>query len=172
MRSLGATALLPLALPLRDDRWLEQLLDLIWTNHFSDTPRLNHVHVSFGAAWKSRLGLITMSEDEETTYIQVNALLRLAEVPEYVAKITVAHEMVHYAHGFGSPLPRRYKHPHRGGIVRRELVNRGLALEYELYDTWVYTHWYDMYAARVEAGAQPADPIRRGEAALELPPNQ
>lgn len=130
----------------RGERWLIQMLDEIWERHFVDTPRVNRVLVSFGGAWKTRLGLITMSEDEKISYIQINALLRYPEVPEIVARVTTAHEMVHYAHGFGSPLPRRYKHPHRGGIVKRELLRRGMAHEYERYDEWVYSHWYDFYS--------------------------
>lgn len=131
----------------RDEQWLVGMLDEIWERYFADTPRVNKVRVSYGCTWKSRLGLITMSEDGRTTYIQVNALLSHPDIPEFVTLITIAHEMVHYAHGFGSPLPQRYKHPHRGGIVKRELVRRGLAREYELYDEWVYENWYDFYAA-------------------------
>src|SRR6185437_3577092 len=131
----------------RDERWLDDLLDQIWEQYFTDTPRANRVRVSYGGAWKSRLGLITMSEDERTSYIQVNSLLRHPEIPENITFVTVAHEMVHYAHGFGSPLPRRYKHPHRGGVVKRELVRRGMEREYDLYDQWVYDNWYEFYAA-------------------------
>ena len=129
----------------RDEQWLADLLEQIWERHFPDTPRVNRVRVSYGGTWKSRLGLITMSEDEKTSYIQVNALLGYPQIPEYITFITIAHEMVHYAHGFGSPLPRRYKHPHRGGIVKRELTRRGIVREYALYDAWVYDHWYDFY---------------------------
>ncbi|HEX5416387.1 MAG TPA: hypothetical protein VFZ25_12030, partial [Chloroflexota bacterium] len=127
--------------------WLVELLDRIWEQYFTDTPRVNRVRVSYGGAWKSRLGLITMSEDELTSYIQVNALLKHPHIPEIITLVTVAHEMVHYAHGFGSPLPRRYKHPHRGGVVKRELVRRGMAHEFDLYDRWVYDNWYEFYAA-------------------------
>jgi len=137
---------LPTIKPARDEPWLADLLEQIWERHFADTPRVNRVRVSFGGAWKSRLGLITMSEDQQTSYIQVNALLSHLQIPEYVTFITIAHEMVHYAHGFGSPLPRRYKHPHRGGIVKRELTRRGIVREYNLYDEWVYDHWYDFHA--------------------------
>lgn len=129
----------------RDDQWLWSILRDVWERYFRDTPRINTVQISFGAAWKSRLGSITLSEDQQTSYIQVNGLLRRHEVPEYVARVTVAHEMVHYAHGFGSPHPRRYKYPHRGGIIKRELTRRGMAHEYERYDEWVYNHWYDFY---------------------------
>ena len=104
------------------------------------------MRVNYGATWKTRLGLITLSDDRATSYIQVNSLVRMREVPDYITNITIAHELVHYAHGFGSPLPRRYKHPHRGGVVKRELLRRGLAAEYARYDEWVYERWYDFYA--------------------------
>jgi hypothetical protein len=152
MLSVAAVALPPCLGPVRDDRWLVRLHDRLWSQYFHDTPRANQVRVSFGGIWRSRLGLITMTEDGITTYIQINGLLRLPDAPECVSSVTVAHEMVHYAHGFGSPLPRRYKHPHRGGIVKRELLRRGMSYEYEQYDHWVYTHWYDFYDEKMRSG--------------------
>jgi hypothetical protein len=160
MQSATAVALPLWSRTQRDELWLSDTLERIWQSHFADTPRLNDVSVGFGAAWKTRLGLITMSEDEETTYIQVNALLRRMEVPEFVTSVTVAHEMVHYAHGFGSPLPRRYKHPHRGGIVKRELIRRGMVDEYERYDDWVYRYWYEFYEEQMSRSRQDVRPIK------------
>jgi len=156
MLSVAAVARPPVARLLRDDRWLTRTLDLIWDQYFFDTPRVNQVRVNFGGIWKSRLGLITMTEDEATTFIQINGLLRSPDTPEFVTTVTVAHEMVHYAHGFGSPLPRRYKHPHRGGIVKRELLRRGMSYDYDQYDRWVYGQWYDYYA-RAIGSANAAD---------------
>ena len=144
-----------LAEQVRDSQWLHNTLHDIWDRYFNDTPRVNTVRISFGGAWKTRLGLITLSEDQQTSYIQINALLRLSDVPEYVTTVTVAHEMVHYAHGFGSPLPQRYKHPHRGGIVKRELFRRGMEREYHLYDEWVYSRWYDFYDECVSQDVRP-----------------
>ncbi len=141
--------------PVRDRWWLRGLLQDVWDQYFSDTPRVNLVRISYGAPWKTRLGSITLSDDHRTSYILVNGLLRLAEVPEYVTTVTIAHEMVHYAHGFGSPLPRRYKHPHRGGIVKRELLRRGMGVEYTRYDEWVYDHWYDFYDGYVNQETRP-----------------
>lgn len=141
--------------PVRDRWWLRGLLQDVWDQYFSDTPRVNLVRISYGAPWKTRLGSITLSDDHRTSYIFVNGLLRLAEVPEYVTTVTIAHEMVHYAHGFGSPLPRRYKHPHRGGIVKRELLRRGMGVEYARYDEWVYDHWYDFYDGYVNQETRP-----------------
>jgi hypothetical protein len=168
-----AGGILPHAAPLtRDERWLGQTLEAVWADHFSDTPRANMVRVSFGGAWKSRLGLITMSHDQATSYIQVNGLLRLQDVPDCVTRVTVAHEMVHYAHGFGSPLPRRYKHPHRGGIVKRELIARGMAGEYAEYDQWVYDQWYDFYARRVGSTTGIIEVFGADAVASRFPPDE
>lgn len=142
-------------LQVRDTEWLRRILRQIWDRYFPDTPRVNTVRIGYGGPWKTRLGSITMSDDQTTSYIQINALLRLPQVPDVVTQVTVAHEMVHYAHGFGSPLPQRYKHPHRGGIVKRELVRRGMGEEYRLYDEWVYTHWYDFYDLQMGQEARP-----------------
>src|SRR5438067_1493992 len=79
--------------------------------------------------WKLRLGLISTCDVQLTIRIGINSLLALPEAPHCLTLITVAHELVHYWHGFGSPLPRRYQHPHRGGIVTRELKERGLVDE-------------------------------------------
>lgn len=141
--------------PVRDGRWLQDTLRDIWDRYFRDTPRVNAVRISYGAAWKTRLGSITLSADHRTSYIQINALLGMPEVPDCVTTVTIAHELVHYAHGFGSPLPQRYKHPHRGGIIKRELIRRGMALDYERYDEWVYNHWYDFYDERANQEVRP-----------------
>jgi hypothetical protein len=110
-----------------------------------------------------------MSEDEATSFIHINSLLRLREVPDVITFITVAHEMVHYAHGFGSPLPRRYKHPHRGGVVKRELLRRGLAAEYARYDEWVYARWYDFHAANTVGQRGVSESLEARAVASRLP---
>lgn len=145
---------------LRDDPWLNDLHEDIWDRSFDDTPRANDVQVGFGPAWKSRLGLITMSLDATTSYIVVNGLLRHPDIPELVVMVTVAHEMVHYAHGFGSPLPQRYKHPHRGGVVKRELSQRGLLDAFNRSEDWVSAWWFDFYHEHQPAVVQELRPIR------------
>lgn len=138
---------------LRDDRWLQDELEYLWATFFADTPRVNTVRIEFAGPWKIRLGVISLSRDSTTTFIGINSLLRYPEVPYYIASITVAHELVHYAHGFGSPLPRRYPYPHRGGIVERELRQRGLEAELLLYKEWIDEHWFPFYARKIAQGS-------------------
>jgi hypothetical protein len=144
--SVPAYALPTLAPIHRDDPWLRREVDLIWARYFPDTPRVNAVDVAWRRAWKRRLGVISLSHDESTTRIGLNSLLARSEVPYCVTLITVAHELTHYAHGFGSPLPRKYPHPHRGGVVTRELRERGLADAHDEYCDWIDQHWWSFYA--------------------------
>lgn len=134
------------ALPsLRDSHWLIEEQERIWTDRFADVSRVNTIEISFAPSWKSRLGVISLSKDEQTSYIGINALLRLPEVPSVIAQITIAHELVHYAHGFGSPLTRHHRHPHRGRIVERELFARGFREDFLMYREWIDNNWFDFY---------------------------
>jgi hypothetical protein len=136
----------------RDQAWLDRELDLIWDEYFRDTPRVNGVHLGFYRPWKLRLGVIRLNMLDGDTYIGLNSLLSHDEAPYCVALVTIAHELVHYCHGFGSPLPQKYKHPHRGGVVTRELLDRGLRRELGEYSDWIEQHWWSFYARRSPRG--------------------
>lgn len=126
-------------------RNLNIYLDRIWQQYFSDIPRMNEVQIAYCHPWKSRLGLIRLSLDNTTSFIGINALLQHQQVPGYVLITTIAHELVHYAHGFGSPLPRLYKHPHANNVVNRELGQRGLGEYVHQSDTWIDKQWFAFY---------------------------
>ena len=130
----------------RDNEWLNFELDYIWDTYFSDITRVNSVKIEFARNWKARVGMITLSASGSMTYIGINSLLRYRQVPWFVPTITIAHELVHYAHGFGSPLPRKYSHPHKGGIVFKELAARGLEKEHNLYTNWLADYWHSFYS--------------------------
>lgn len=129
-------------------RDLNSYLDSIWQNHFADLPRINEVQIAYCRPWKTRLGLIRMSLDNAISFIGINSLLRSVQVPECVLLTTIAHELVHYAHGFGSPLPRLYEHPHANSVVEQELERRGLGSALHECDTWIEEQWFDYYAQR------------------------
>lgn len=133
-------------------RDLSFYLDTIWQNYFADMPRVNAVEIAYCYPWKSRLGLIRLSLDASTTFIGINSLLQHHLVPEYVLIVTIAHELVHYAHGFGSPLPRRYEHPHAGSVVDRELEGRELGSLLRCCNEWVDREWYGFYDIQREDG--------------------
>lgn len=133
----------------RDDAWLARHLEELWERHFADVPRANPIDVAFGRPWKTRLGLITLGEETHASYIRINSLLRLDAAPEFIGTVTLAHELVHYAHGFGSTLPRRYRHPHQGGVVERELAARGFGQLIEPYRAWLDECWFAFYDEHV-----------------------
>jgi hypothetical protein len=127
-------------------------LDRIWQDYFSDIPRVNSVDIAYCHPWKRRLGLIRLSLDSTKSFIGINALLQLQEVPEYVLLTTIAHELTHYAHGFGSPLPRIFEHPHANNIVQRELIRRGLGALGRKCDDWIDKQWFSFYDMQRETG--------------------
>lgn len=131
---------------------LTRYLSWIWQMYFADCLRMNEVVIDYCYPWKSRLGLIRLSLDTTLSYIGINSLLQIVEVPEEVLVTTIAHEMVHYLHGFGSPLPRRYKHPHANRVVERELEQRELGATLRICNEWIDNHWYSFYDMQRVAG--------------------
>ncbi len=127
-------------------------LETIWQRYFSDVQCKNEVQIAYCSPWKTRLGMIRMTVDETLSFIGVNALLQHSTVPEYLLVTTIAHELVHYAHGFGSPLPRLYTHPHANNVVNRELAKRGLAEHIRLSDKWIDNYWFAFYQKERESG--------------------
>ncbi|MEI6477941.1 MAG: hypothetical protein WCO52_03055 [bacterium] len=114
----------------RTNTWLADRLRQLRENHFPDIPVQNTILVKFGRSSRTRFGSIIARKragyKKPVTYISINSLFRDEEVPEYVIDATLAHEFVHYTHGFHSPLEQRHKFPHKGGIVGKELRERGL----------------------------------------------
>lgn len=130
----------------------EIYLDKIWEKYFYDIARINEVQIAYCYPWKRRLGLIRLSQDSLTSFIGLNALLQMEEIPEYILITTIAHEMAHYAHGFGSPLVRHFDHPHANSVVPRELEGRGLGEAMHLCDEWIDKYWFSFYDRERENG--------------------
>lgn len=127
---------------LRDDKWLHQLLDDVWDEHFADVPQENIVRVIYGRKARTRLGSIRVDpSDHSVSIITMNGLFRYPEIPEFVVKATLVHELSHYAHGFNSPLEQKHKHPHSGGVMRAEFAERGLEQLYLDQKKWLKDNW-------------------------------
>jgi hypothetical protein len=142
----------------RDELWLQQLLDDTWDRHFSDVPQDNIVRIQFGKRAKRQLGAIRLDRrDPSVSIIVMNGLFRDPAIPEFVVTATLVHELVHYAHGFNSPLARQHAHPHAGGIIRAEYAERGLEELYVRHKRWLKANWQGV----VDANFAPARPRRR-----------
>jgi hypothetical protein len=126
----------------RDDAWLQQVLDKIWDNYFSDVPQDNDVRIVFGRRAKRRLGSISLDpKNSDTSLITMNGIFKNADVPEFVIEATIVHELTHYSHGFNSPLMQSKAHPHAGGVMKREFSERGLLELYLQQKRWLKTNW-------------------------------
>ena len=130
------------ALSYRDQEWLENLLADIWYRSFADVPQDNDVIIRWGKRARRRLGSISVDpRDMSTSVIRVNRLFQDLDVPEFVVRATIFHEMTHYAHGFNSPLEQKQKHPHSGGVIRKEFAERGQVTLYEKQRKWLDSTW-------------------------------
>ena len=128
---------------MRDDNFLNEKLDQIWQSLFPDVERKNNVTIRFKGKWRNKFGHIKLLKNKDTEIV-INGLFKDPRIPDYIIYLTIAHELVHYMHGFNSPLERKYKHPHKGGIVNRELKKRGLNYFIALEREFVKKEWSNL----------------------------
>jgi hypothetical protein len=121
----------------RDDSWLLSRLDYLWSNHFLDVAQKNKVFIKFGRVSKYRFGSIRLHPKKKDSLILINGMFQEQTVPTEVVDHTIAHELVHYTHGFSSPLSKAHSYPHRGGVIEKELNNRGLSHLTKIYEAWL-----------------------------------
>ena len=149
---------------MRDIKFLENILYDLWENHFCDVPRHNLVLIKYGKFSKRQLGSIKIAntrtriksilkekkddllvqDHKSITVITMTKYFESETVPEFVVRAVIAHELCHYAHGFSSPLEKRFDKPHQGGIVKKELEKRGLLEEQERADRWIKKYWKEI----------------------------
>lgn len=143
--------------PMRDNSYLENLLYTIWEEYFADVPRQNLVLIKFGKHSKRQLGSIALLKDKESinryiggrndidikniSVIRITRYFAYPDIPEFLLVSTIAHELCHYVHGFNSPLPQKYTHPHKGSVVTRELKTRGLYDITKESKKWLKENW-------------------------------
>ncbi len=147
----------------RTNEWLAERMYEIWEEYFADIPRKNFVLIKFGRAATRQLGSIKWANKrtkiksfikkksvetslkaqdiKKVTVITINKKFQKASIPQYVVDATIAHELVHYAHGFSSPLKQSYRHPHQGSLIRKELEVRGLGEVHQKAQKWIREHW-------------------------------
>ena len=126
---------------MRTNQWLSERLSHLHRTYFTDIEIKNAVLVKFGRKSKGRLGSIIARPAKgftlPVTYITINSLFKDEIVPDYVIEATLAHEFVHYSHGFHSPLERKYKFPHKGDIVNKDIRARGMGELLDRQNVWL-----------------------------------
>jgi hypothetical protein len=131
---------------IRDNVWLTERLQTIREMHFADMAQGYPIVTRFGMRAQRRFGSIAARNG--TSIILINQLFADPYVPEYVVDGTIGHELAHYAHGFGSGLPRLYADPHRGGVVDKEMERRGMGEVNRMAELWREAHWDAFYESR------------------------
>jgi hypothetical protein len=127
---------------MRDQAWLELRFNQIWQLFFPDVEKKN-VFIRWKGKWKNKFGHIKTTK--KGSEIAINTLFQDLRVPEEVIKVTIAHEIVHYLHGFHSHLPRQFSHPHKGNVVNKELIKRGFKHMLEFERQWYKKDWLPIY---------------------------
>ncbi|MEK7184272.1 MAG: hypothetical protein AAB701_02000 [Patescibacteria group bacterium] len=138
------------AVEIRDNEWLQDQLAHLWYRHFSDIEQPNDVVITFGRPAAARLGSIKWGRKpvkhhdgttQRRSIITITSYFKDLTIPEQVIQAVIAHELAHYAHGFSSPLYQKFNHPHKGGVVDKELKIRGLGETLAFQKKWMKTHW-------------------------------
>lgn len=128
----------------RNLTWLNSRVQAIWLKHFSDIPQETPIKVRWGQRSYRRLGSIILKQPSSSSaysLITISSLLRDLEVPTLIIDQIIAHEIVHYVHGFGSERKRDLSHPHQGGVIVKEFQKRGLWELYRYYESWMKVNW-------------------------------
>ena len=129
---------------IRDEDWLASIFHDIWDSSFTDVQKKNNVFIRWKGKWKNKFGHIKLLKNKDTE-ICINSFFQDLRVPEFVVRLTIAHEIVHYLHGFQSPHPRLFNHPHKGGIVNKELKRRGYGDYLIKEKDWYKQCWLPLY---------------------------
>lgn len=95
------------------------------------------MYIKFGRRSKLRLGSIKYDRHKKSSYITITSLFRDPQIPVEVVDHTIAHELIHYTHGFSSPHERQHRYPHSGGVVKQEMEARGMLHLHQAYKQWV-----------------------------------
>lgn len=128
---------------MRNNTWLKNRFDYLYKRYFSDIEIVNNIIVHFGRPTKTRLGSIKQAsiDKNSNSIITINGHFRDLKIPSYVIDAVLAHEFMHYAHGFCSPHKQAYCNPHQGGVVDYDLKERGLAEILKSEKLWIKKNW-------------------------------
>ncbi len=121
----------------RDNNWLLSRLDELWNKYFSDVPQTNRVYIKFGRFAKYRLGSIRLNRKTKESFITITSMFKDQNIPSEVVDHTIGHELTHYVHGFSSTHRKLHQYPHAGGVVRKEMIARGLEEFSNAYKKWM-----------------------------------
>lgn len=154
---------------MRDHDWLQVQLQYLLGRYFVNVPRTNPLEVKWGREAKFRfgsiklvsyksvrkvdrvrgiMGLIKIGDTPKKSVITVTSMFKKESVPVGVVHYTIAHELCHFAHGFSSLNRQMFRHPHHGGVINRELTQRGAQDLIPIFKKWLKGYRKEILAGR------------------------
>ncbi len=138
---------------MRDNQWLNLQVKILIDQHFEDIDS-SKVEIKFGVNAKNRFGSIRYNKSKKISQIIINGIFKNNYVPDLIVLATIAHELCHYVHGYGSDLPKKYNHPHRGEVIPKELNARGLKELDAFEKKWTKENWkkiiYEKFPEKIQ----------------------
>ena len=151
---------------MRDSKWLQDELEFILKKYFSNVLLTNPIEIKFGREAKYRFGSIKLISHKnkgirrlfkpvnddipKKSLITITSMFRDETIPIGVVRYTIAHELCHYAHGFSSANKRLFRYPHHGGIINKELKERGAEELIPVFKTWLAAYRKKILAQRIK----------------------
>ncbi|OGD97698.1 hypothetical protein A3A49_03055 [Candidatus Curtissbacteria bacterium RIFCSPLOWO2_01_FULL_38_11b] len=136
---------------MRSEKWLSDQLELVLSKYFSNIKISNPIEIKWGREAKYRFGSIRLIKPKgikllsrrsypQKSVITITSMFRSEGISEKVVNYTICHELCHYAHGFSSANKKLFRHPHHGGVVNRELTERGAGDLIGEFKKWLKTY--------------------------------
>ena len=146
---------------MRDDKWLGDKLSFLLKKYFSNIKIHEPIEINWGREAKYRFGsiklikprglkFITKRSEPEKSIITVTSMFKDEKIPVIIVEYTIAHELCHYAHGFSSSNKRLFRHPHHGGVINRELRERGAEELIMPFKTWLKSYRNEIKQGRIK----------------------
>lgn len=135
---------------MRDKLWLENRFEYLYRKYFYDIDAPNQIEIGWGRRAKNQLGSIRrerinnisdLFKKNFKTTITINRYFQDGYIPDFVIDAVIIHELTHYSHGFNSPLPKVHIHPHKHGVVSKELHKRGIHDLEKKQKKWIKDNW-------------------------------
>lgn len=134
--------------------------------YFADVKLTNPIEIKFGREARYRFGSIKLlkprgikslrllkslklrDDEPQKSIITITSMFAGEDIPVSVVQYTIAHELCHYSHGFSSANKRLFKYPHHGGVVNKELRDRGAGELISAFKLWLKEYRRQILASR------------------------
>jgi len=141
---------------MRDNDWLQKQLEYLLRKYFANVTLTNPIEIKFGREARYRFGSIRLVKPRglriflgfrsnkkikenhpQKSLITITGMFRDQSIPVGVVHYTVAHELCHFAHGFSSTNKKLFRYPHHGGVINKELTERGAKELIPVFKRWL-----------------------------------